>query len=89
MQSFPIVEDLQVLKQVVIGIHVILPLDMVDQLVFEQVEERLGHGVVPTVALVTHILHQAVSLKQGSENLRSTLDAPVVDRPPEIGPLRM
>ncbi len=77
MQSFTVIEDLQVFKQVVITIEVILPSGMVDQFGFEQMEEGLGNGIVPTVALATHALHQAVSLEQGSEGLGRILDPPV------------
>ena len=59
MAPFTIEEDLDVLEQVTMGDGVVRPLAVVGQLGLEQMKERLGHGIVPAVALATHALYEA------------------------------
>ena len=60
MTPFAVVEDLDVLKETALRSLVVEPATMVNQLGLEQMKKRLGHRVVPTVALAAHALHEAV-----------------------------
>ena len=50
MAPFSVVEDLDVFEQADVGGLVVEPAFVVGQLGLEQMEEGLGHGVVPAVS---------------------------------------
>ncbi len=77
MAPFSVVEDLDVFKQVAVGILVIEPTAVVGELGLEQMEKRLGHGIIPAVSLAAHALHKAMAGHPAGEVTAGILDAAI------------
>lgn len=60
MPSLPIVEDLDVFKDILRGFVSGSVVSMIDQLTLERSEETLDAGVVPAVAFAAHAGDEAI-----------------------------
>ena len=77
MAPFSVVEDLDIFEQADIGGLIVEPAFVVGQLGLEQMEEGLGHGVVPAVSLAAHALHETVVVNPLGESCTGVLDAAI------------
>ena len=60
MSPFSVVEDFDVFEKAALCGPVVEPALVIGQLGLEQMEEGLGHSVVPAVSFTAHALHEAV-----------------------------
>ena len=64
MPTLPIIEHLDVLKNILFGFVSCDVMPMIDQFTLESSEETLDAGVVPAVAFAAHAGDEAVLIKQ-------------------------
>ena len=75
MSPFSVVEDFDVFEKAAMRGSVVEPALVIGQLGLEQMEEGLGHSVVPAVSFAAHALYEAVLGDPLSETGASVLHA--------------
>ena len=77
MTPLAVVEDLDILEQIAMGIGIAFTSGMIHQFRFEDMKKRLGHSIVPTVAFATHALYETMRAQYLGNASTSILDAPI------------